>query len=105
MLFASLPGKLRFWAHNASFDKRFIDYYLPEVAGRIVEWRCTQKWLRAYKKSIGMATKEKGTLSLKAGCNLFGHIQLDAHGAFEDVHSMGHMIRGFAAAGFPYPAE
>lgn len=104
-LFETLPKPIIAWAHNAPFDRRFVAYNLPEVDKRIGEWRCTQKWLRAYKKSIGMDTKGKGTLSLKAGCELFGYRQVDAHGALEDVFSTAALLRGLTASGLPYPAQ
>ncbi len=90
--------------HNVSTEDRWTQRYFPEFHGRIREWRCSMKHLRAYCNFRGIeivgtrvdpvtGVRIPGTLTLENGCKLAGHLHRGAHGAMEDCVGTAALMR------------
>lgn len=91
------------WAHQCSFEERFLRAQMPRAWSRLSDFRCSQRWLRAWYKAKRLPSNVKGALSLEGLCRLAGYTNRDAHTAHEDCMAMMHGLRFLRASGVPYP--
>lgn len=80
------------YGHNVSMEERWLGAHVPPFHGRIREWRCSLKALRAYCKWHGLSTDD-GATKLENSHKLTGQPPQQAHSAMDDCISTAAVLK------------